>query len=319
VEQGVAEGPVLSVLVPTYNYGDFIEDAIRSVLSQAVARVEIIVVDDGSTDFTQAMLAPLLSDRLRYFRQSNAGPSAARNLAIAHAQGRYLMFLDADDVLLPGCLAATMDFLYRHPQIGFFFTNYDIFDDEGVVSSSGVDGWRVFRTIPHESVADGEWIFSCSLAPWIVRYGGFMHTSGVTLQRSVALTAGPFRVGFAYGEDDDFWARVAYRTPAGYVDRVLSRKRNHPRSLIHDRRNTLQNAEHLHRLTELQLQDYLGDAEMQAILRAKLRHAAVDLGWELLESGQRNAAREHLRRSLARDPFNWSLYKLWLRSLLRAS
>jgi hypothetical protein len=235
------------------------------------------------------------------------------------ARGDYLMFLDADDALLPGCLAATLDFVRRHPQVGFFFTNYDIFDDAGIVSRSGVDGWRVFRQIPHETVGDGEWIFRRSLAPWIVRYGGFMHTSGLTVLRSVAQSAGPFRVGFAYGEDDDFYARVAYRTPAGYVDRVLSRKRNHPRSLIHERRNTLRNAEHLHGLTELQLGDYPDDAEMQAILRAKLRQTAVDLGWGLLESGQRKAAREHLRRSLARDPANWLLYKLWLRSLLRAS
>ena len=319
MEQGAARNPILSVLIPTYNYADFIEAAIQSVLDQAAQGVEILVVDDGSTDDTEAVLQPLSTGRIRYLKQANAGPSAARNFGMREARGDYFMFLDADDALLPGCISTTLDFLRRHREVGLFFTNYDIFDDEGVVSASGVDGWRVFRQIPHRETAPCEWVFTQSLAPWIARYGGFMHTSGLTVARQVAAAAGPFRVGFSYGEDDDFYARVAHRATAGYVDRVLSRKRNHPRSLIHERRNSLRNAEHLHRLTELQLGDYPGDARMQSILQSKLRHTSTDYAWGLLEARQGKAARQHLRRSLARDPWNWSLYKLWLKSLLKAS
>ena len=95
-----------SVVIPAYNYGGLIERSVLSVCSQANDKTEIIVVDDGSTDSTPEVLARLSRDepRLVVRRQENAGPSAARNFGVQQASGSYILFLDADDELLPGAL-----------------------------------------------------------------------------------------------------------------------------------------------------------------------------------------------------------------------
>ncbi|QDT18005.1 glycosyltransferase family 2 protein [Alienimonas californiensis] len=102
---------LFSVVIPTYNYGRFLRAAVESVLEQPGDDYETIVVDDGSTDDTPAVLEQFLAelpqrvrDRVRFVRQENAGPSAARNRGAAAAKGDYLVFLDADDRLLPGAL-----------------------------------------------------------------------------------------------------------------------------------------------------------------------------------------------------------------------
>lgn len=310
--------PILSVLVPTYNYAAYIGKAIASVLDQRVDGVEVVIADDGSTDDTEQVVHGLVdagASAVRYVRQANRGPSAARNLAIANARGRALMFLDADDVLMPGCVAATVGFLDRHPEVGLFFTNYDIFDDAHVVTASGVDIWKVFRTIPHQEVEPDGWIFSESLTPYIIRHGAFMHTSGLTLRHEVAQRAGPFREAYMYAEDDEFYARAAHITTAGYVDRVLSRKRNHARSLIHDGSNRLRNAQHLLELTEIQLGDYRDDPALQRLLRDKVRGCAESYCWQLVQTRRLPEARAGLRRYLARYPFHVPFHKLMLKTL----
>jgi glycosyltransferase involved in cell wall biosynthesis len=305
------EATILSVLVPTYNYADYIVGAVRSVLDQNVAGVEIVVADDGSTDETEEVLRPwIATGEVRYVRQSNRGPAAARNLALAHARGSLLMLLDADDALIPGCLATTIDFMERHTDVGLFFTNYDIFDETGVLIPSGVDIWGVFRRIPHREVEREEWMFTEALTSYIIRYGAFMHTSGLTFRRNVADRAGPFREGFCYAEDDEFYARVAHLCTAGYVDRVLSRKRNHPRSIIHDDANTLRNANHLLELTEIQLGYYERDAELQEILKKKLRDCAKGYAWRLINQEHLAEAWACLTKYLTRYPFHWPFYRL---------
>jgi glycosyltransferase involved in cell wall biosynthesis len=309
--------PILSILVPTYNYAAYIRSAIESVLGQRVDGVEVVVADDGSDDATEEVLRPLIeAGAIRYVRQENSGPAAARNLAMANARGRYLMFLDADDALMPGCISATIDFLERNSEVGLFFTNYDIYDETGVLSESGVDIWKVFRGIPHREVAPDEWTFSESLAPYIIRHGAFMHTSGLTLRREVAEKAGPFREGYFYAEDDEFYARVAYVTTAGYLDRVLSRKRNHATSLIHDDANALRNSRHLLELTEIQLIYYGGDPIVRRIVERKVKRCAEGHIWSLIRHRRLAEARTYLRKYLPRYPLHAPFYKLAVKCAL---
>jgi glycosyltransferase involved in cell wall biosynthesis len=89
--------PLVSVIIPTYNYGHFILFALESVVNQNYSNIEIVVVDDGSTDNTQEVLAGFSG--INYVKQSNQGLSAARNLGMSLANGKYLQFLDADDIL----------------------------------------------------------------------------------------------------------------------------------------------------------------------------------------------------------------------------
>jgi glycosyltransferase involved in cell wall biosynthesis len=311
----------LSVILPAYNAAEFIGPAIRSVLDEIPAQrtVEIIVADDGSADSTAEAVAAIGEhERVRYLRQENRGPAAARNLALGGAFGRFLMFLDADDSLLPGCLAATLDFMDRHPEVGLFFTNYDIYDESGVITASGVDLWKRFRGLAHREEIPGEWIFTESLAPHIVEAGGFMHTSGLTIRREVYQRIGPFREDHSYAEDDEFYARAAHVTTAGYIDRVLSRKRNHAGSLIHNPANVLRNAHDLLQISLLQLDEYGDDPTIQAILHRKIPSLALQWCYLLVQAGRAREARKELRGYLSRYPRNRGLYRLWLRSWLPA-
>ncbi|HEX8391736.1 MAG TPA: glycosyltransferase family 2 protein [Longimicrobium sp.] len=106
--------PTVSVVIPTYNQPDLLDEALRSVFAQTFRDFEVVVVDDGSTDDTPRRLRAW-GDRVRVVRQPNGGVGAARNRGIDEARGRYVALLDHDDLWLPGKLAAQVEFMRRHP------------------------------------------------------------------------------------------------------------------------------------------------------------------------------------------------------------
>lgn len=105
-------GPLVSVIIPTYNRADLVGRAVDSVLGQTYRDIEVVVVDDGSTDGTQQALAKY-GDRIRVIRQGNAGPAAARNRGVGLCRGGILAFLDSDDIWLPGKLKRQVDLLEK--------------------------------------------------------------------------------------------------------------------------------------------------------------------------------------------------------------
>lgn len=106
--------PLVSVIIPTYNCGKYIIDAIKSILNQTYSNIEIIVVDDGSTDDTRNILQQYIKDRsIIYVYQKNMGPASARNNGIQRSKGEYLAFLDADDLWEPDKLSKSIDFLLK--------------------------------------------------------------------------------------------------------------------------------------------------------------------------------------------------------------
>ena len=116
------ESPLISVVIPSYNHGHFIGDAIESVFAQTYSHHEIIVVDDGSTDRTSEVVAQY--PEVSYVRQRNQGPSAARNCGIQKSRGDYVVFLDADDRLLPQHFEISLDAFRSHPDIGWVCGNF---------------------------------------------------------------------------------------------------------------------------------------------------------------------------------------------------
>jgi len=115
----------VSVVIPAYQAGDFIAEAIDSLLAQPNKEVEIIVVDDGSTDNTASVAARY---PLKYVYQQNHGyPGVARNLGFQYCNGEYIAMLDADDLITPGRLELQAKFLDEHPEVGAVFTDYQNF------------------------------------------------------------------------------------------------------------------------------------------------------------------------------------------------
>ncbi len=107
----------VSVVIPTYNRADLVAEAVEGAVRQTHSPVEVIVVDDGSTDSTPAVLDPF-RDRIRYVRQENRGLAGARNRGILESRGEFLAFLDSDDVCLPVWLERVMETFRRHPEAG---------------------------------------------------------------------------------------------------------------------------------------------------------------------------------------------------------
>lgn len=122
--------PVVSVVIPCHNHGGFLRDAVESVRRQTFEDFEIIVVDDGSVDETPAVASPLPD--VHHIRQAHQGLSAARNTGWRASRSRYLVFLDADDRLLPNALQAGVDHATAHPAAAFVSGHYVTIDAAGV-------------------------------------------------------------------------------------------------------------------------------------------------------------------------------------------
>jgi len=200
----------ISVVMPAYNYGRFIRDAIDSVLAQTYAAHEIIVVDDGSTDDTQQVLAEY-GDRIRVITQTNQGVSAARNAGIAAARGEYIAFLDSDDIMRARKLECDVARFERDPGLGLVHCGAESFDNTGrtiSVSLTGMEGWIA----PDLLALDREVI----AAP-----------GSIAVPKRVAEEIGGFDVRLQPSEDWDFCYRIAVRYRAGFVPEVLVRYRLH--------------------------------------------------------------------------------------------
>lgn len=181
----------ISVVIPLYNKEREVERAVRSVLEQSLSPLEIIVVDDGSTDSSARRVEAIGSDRVRLIRQPNGGVSAARNRGMREACGDFVAFLDADDMWLTGYIAEICRLMERYPDADVFSTAFDI-----------VDGGR---RIPAAVPAEEGYVDICREA-LAGRYAVIPSTA--TLRRETAIRAGGFPEGMHMGEDQWLWVRI---------------------------------------------------------------------------------------------------------------
>jgi glycosyltransferase involved in cell wall biosynthesis len=132
--------PLISIVIPTYNYAAYLQGAIESALAQTYKNIELLIVDDGSTDATAAV-AKRYKKRLKYYYKENGGVSSARNYGARHIQGDYVVFLDADDVLAKDYVQKTLALLLQQKQqVGYVYTQLKTFE-----ASSEVTQYPGFR------------------------------------------------------------------------------------------------------------------------------------------------------------------------------
>ncbi|MES4905916.1 MULTISPECIES: glycosyltransferase family A protein [unclassified Streptomyces] len=191
-QQG-GSAPVVSVVIPCHGYGHYLPQAVHSVLAQTYPDWELVVVDDGSTDDTAAVARSLIAEhpgrRIRLLRQANAGVSAARNAGVAATTGRYVLPLDADDVIAPTMLERTVAVLDQRPEIAIVSTDVSVFTDDGlpaqVLQLPAYDKDLLLRRLI---------MFYCSL-----------------YRREVWQSVGGYAEDMRTGEDWDFWIACAER------------------------------------------------------------------------------------------------------------
>ena len=182
--------PAVSVIIPAYNQALYLDEALRSVLAQTCPDFEVIVVDDGSTDDTPGVTKQHTDPRVHYVYQENQGLSAARNTGIRHAQGRYLTYLDSDDLFLPHKLAVLIAEIERPPAAG-------------LVAGHAIPIDAMGNPIGH--------IFDqpLPLEPERLLLGNPLHVGSILIRREWQERAGFFDETLRSYEDWDMWLRLA--------------------------------------------------------------------------------------------------------------
>jgi glycosyltransferase involved in cell wall biosynthesis len=214
--------PRISVVIPAYNHAAYLPQAIDSVLRQTLPPAEIVVVDDGSTDATPAVLAAY-AGRIRIVRQANAGLPAARNRGTAEAGGDWLAFMDADDAWEPDRLAAMVAFLRGHPDLRVVATAARVMTASGMPTGS---------ILPRGAVRD-----RITTVDLLTDDKGSINSGGVLVERRELLATGGFDPSLTAVEDCDMWLRLSCRGPIGFVPRPLLLYRVHAANMSRDRLN----------------------------------------------------------------------------------
>jgi glycosyltransferase involved in cell wall biosynthesis len=239
-----------SVVMAAYNTERYVEAAVRSALASDLRDIEVIVVDDGSTDRTPQIVDAIGDPRVAVVRlRPSGGPSRPRNVGIARAKAPYVAFLDSDDLMKTWKLSAAVTALDRHPQAGFAFADFERIDADGtVITPSAMAGYPVFGTLGCVAIEDGWCVLPQAQLARGLLYENFIGTSGVVLRKHLLTEIGPFDDSLVYSEDRDLWFRLGHFCSALYSSRIGHSYRITPGSLSYG--PAARNARH--RITVLQ-------------------------------------------------------------------
>jgi glycosyltransferase involved in cell wall biosynthesis len=325
---------VVSVIIPTHDRAHVITRAVDSVLAQEGADLEVILVDDGSTDDTRRVIASRYGsdERVIYVFQEQAGVAVARNTGLARARGDLVAFLDSDDVWRPGKLALQLACLARLPEAGMIWTEMNALDAAGeVVPGSSLRSIFTLRAgleelfahrMPLSEVTGGRDGVTGTLY-WGDVYdgivvGNFVLPSAAILTRARLQDVGGYDETLPVsGEDFDFFLRTCRAGPVAFVDvPMVLKEADRPDALTHPSRRL-----HLARNYVTTMEGALArDPERihpdREVVRDARAFGQAWIGQCYLEAGDAPSGRRHLRRSLALKPRQPRTIVLWVLALV---
>lgn len=196
--------PLVSVIVPTYNAGKFIDDMVKSILNQTYQNIELIIVDDGSTDNTKNILEKY-NTQIKYLYQDNQGPSEARNTGINAANGEIIAYQDADDISLLNRIAREVVFLLDNPKYSMVYTGMtNIYVDEHVEKRPAV-----------------------SYNPFLLLQTNYIPCGTVMHWKDILDDVGMWNENI----DWDLWIRISEKFQIGCIEECLYNRRIHAHNI----------------------------------------------------------------------------------------
>ena len=226
--------PRVSVVMPAYNAARYLDAAMRSALASDLTELELVLIDDGSTDGSLEIARGLADPRVVVITQrASGGPSRPRNVGIAHSRAPYVALLDADDLLKPDKLSSSVAALEENPRAVIAFADYERIDSEGrMLDRTTLTGYPVFQSLSKHQVSGGWCLLPREEFARGLLFENFIGTSGVILRRSALERVGtPFDETLTFSEDRDLWFRLAHTGEALYCERVGHAYRVSPGSL----------------------------------------------------------------------------------------
>lgn len=328
--------PLISVIIPTYNRERHLPQCLHSVLAQSYRHLEVIVVDDGSTDGTPELMSRLQSQdaRVQYITKVNGGVSSARNIGIRAARGELIALLDSDDAWLPWKLEVQQAALQALPAAGMIWTDMAAINEQGLQlyerylrrmygSYQKLTGplFQKFITLECPRVFPGQnrtlRVGHGNIYPQMLR-GNLVHTSTVLIRKERALQTGLFDESYRRaGEDFGFHLRTCRFGDVAFLDDTSTLYRIGAEDQLTHRRYQISLAQAFLQTISDEVAAVHGKVPLtKKQLNAVLSEAHGWLGTELLSAHQKAAAFPHLLEALQRDHTNLPAWRQLVRFLV---
>lgn len=289
--------PLVSVVVATYNMGHYLPHAVQSILAQSHGNVEVLIVDDGSTDDTPDVTARLMAAdaRVRVHRQPNGGQAKAKNQGIELSRGDYLAFLDADDAWLPDKLEKQLPLFEGRPQVGVVYSEYQCMDGEGKPLPKPPTHLR-------RGKVSGELLIE-----------NFVSFPTAVVRRGCIERLGIFDLTYGMGIDYDLWLRISAHYEFDFVPDPTVRYRIWAGQMSKNYRKRYESAIRI-------MQRFLDEnpsAVAPRMVRTAWAHTYLGRGDSILwHEKDKRAARADYMRALQYRPAYWPAWRALLRSMI---
>lgn len=292
--------PRFSVVIPAYNAGATLTRALNSVLAQTWPAHEIIVVDDGSCDNTEEVVAAY-GGRVTFLRQKNTGPSAARNRGVEAASGDWIAFLDADDWYYPGRLQAHADMITADPVLDFLVASFDYRDTEGKLINPSIEQTPLGRRLLQQAGKNGHAVIEGEhIGQFIAQQ--FSDTRCLSLPRQTFMALGGFPVDLRICEDVVFLIRLCIASRRiGVVCASQAVYLVHDQGLIRSDRLRAQ-TETVRALHTLEAEMHSAPAPLQQAWQNLIKEAYRNLAYYLAKQGRKGEALAGLMKSFRFRP-----------------
>jgi len=227
---------LVSVIMPTYNRAKYISDAVESVLAQTYRNIELLIIDDGSCDNTYEVVSPFLKDhRLHYIKQQNSGAAAARNKGLELMTGRYVAFIDSDDIWNSNKLDIQLSVLHELPEVSLVCSDFSCGDNNNIKEKSHI---KSYFSVFHDYNLDYDDVFANRMTTNIkglaayekvywsniyntILFGNMILTSTCICRKDIFKCVGFFNSKYKTLEDYDLFLRISKYYKVAFIDKPL--------------------------------------------------------------------------------------------------